>query len=96
MRWRIAQRMILLIDARITWLVDVMPTFAEPDAWKVHTLRNVVGAVTEDSLAVERLYWVSNFYVPFVNQTEDQYRLESLSGSIGSLISAQQSKFRPG
>ncbi|KAF9063678.1 hypothetical protein BDP27DRAFT_1426692 [Rhodocollybia butyracea] len=48
--------MILLIDARITWLVEVMPMFAEPDAWKVHTLRNVVGAVTEDPLAVERLY----------------------------------------
>ncbi|KAF9038395.1 hypothetical protein BDP27DRAFT_1435480 [Rhodocollybia butyracea] len=57
MRWRIAQHMILLIDARITWLVEVMPMFAEPDAWKVHTLRNVVGAVTEDPLAVEQLYW---------------------------------------
>ncbi|KAF9069384.1 hypothetical protein BDP27DRAFT_1520119 [Rhodocollybia butyracea] len=34
MRWRIAQRMILLIEARITWLVEVMPTFGDPDAWK--------------------------------------------------------------
>ncbi|KAF9062881.1 hypothetical protein BDP27DRAFT_1406083 [Rhodocollybia butyracea] len=56
MRWRIAQRMILLIEARITWLVEVMPTFGDPDAWKVHSLRNVVGAVTEDFLAGERLY----------------------------------------
>ncbi|KAF9060377.1 hypothetical protein BDP27DRAFT_1181571, partial [Rhodocollybia butyracea] len=56
MRWRIAQRMILLIEAWITWLVEVMPTFTEPDAWRVHTLRNVVGAITEDPLAVERLY----------------------------------------
>ncbi|KAF9059643.1 hypothetical protein BDP27DRAFT_1371270 [Rhodocollybia butyracea] len=56
MRWRIAQRMILLVEAQITWLTEVLPTFAEPDAWKVHTLRNVVGAVTEDPLAVERLY----------------------------------------
>ncbi|KAF9059369.1 hypothetical protein BDP27DRAFT_1431468 [Rhodocollybia butyracea] len=55
-KWRIAQRMILLIEARITWLVEVMPTFGDPDAWKVHSLCNVVGAVTEDSLAVERLY----------------------------------------
>ncbi|KAF9048135.1 hypothetical protein BDP27DRAFT_1197229, partial [Rhodocollybia butyracea] len=56
MRWRIAQHMILLIEAWITWLVEVMPTFTEPDAWQVHTLRNVVGAITEDPLAVERLY----------------------------------------
>ncbi|KAF9073009.1 hypothetical protein BDP27DRAFT_1196165, partial [Rhodocollybia butyracea] len=56
MRWGIAQRMILLVEVQITWLTEVLPTFAEPDAWKVHTLRNVVGAVTEDPLAVERLY----------------------------------------
>ncbi|KAF9029391.1 hypothetical protein BDP27DRAFT_1203997, partial [Rhodocollybia butyracea] len=56
MRWHIAQRMILFIEVQITWLVDVKPTFAEPDAWKVHSLCNIVGAVTEDSLVVERLY----------------------------------------
>lgn len=60
MRWRIAQHMILLVEARIIWLNEVQPTFTEPDAWKVHTLRNVVGAITEDPLEVERLYCVSN------------------------------------
>lgn len=59
MRWRIAQRMILLLEARITWLIEVKPTFSEPNAYKVHSLRNVVGAITEDPLAVERLYRVS-------------------------------------
>jgi hypothetical protein len=67
MRWRIAQRMILLVEAQITWLTEVLPTFAEPDAWKVHTLRNVVGAVTEDPLAVERLYRVSCFMFLLLN-----------------------------
>ncbi|KAF9069383.1 hypothetical protein BDP27DRAFT_1421018 [Rhodocollybia butyracea] len=56
MRWHIAQRMILLVEAQIVWLNEVQPTFTEPDAWKVHTLRNVVGTITEDPLEVERLY----------------------------------------
>ncbi|KAF9062004.1 hypothetical protein BDP27DRAFT_1428352 [Rhodocollybia butyracea] len=72
MRWRIAQQMILFIKVQITWLVDVKLTFAEPDAWKVHSLRNVVGAVTEDSLVVERLYRISG--------TREHYKSGGMGG----------------
>ncbi|KAF9059920.1 hypothetical protein BDP27DRAFT_1430714 [Rhodocollybia butyracea] len=76
MRWRIAQQMILFIKAQITWLVDVKPTFAEPDAWKVHSLHNVVGAVTEDSLVVERLYRAG---IPAFGHSDSRLRQDTLN-----------------
>ncbi|KAF9033686.1 hypothetical protein BDP27DRAFT_1435884 [Rhodocollybia butyracea] len=56
MTWRLAQRLVLLLEAEITWLVSVKPTSTVPQTWKVHDLRNVVGTISDDPLAVDRLF----------------------------------------
>ncbi|KAF9065616.1 hypothetical protein BDP27DRAFT_1424702 [Rhodocollybia butyracea] len=42
MIWRLAQRLVLLLEAEIMWIISVKPTFTTPDAWKCHHLRNVL------------------------------------------------------
>lgn len=60
MIWRLAQRLVLLLEARILWLVSVKPNFTVAETWKVRdNLKNVVGAISDDPLAVDRLFRVS-------------------------------------
>lgn len=74
MIWRLAQRIVLLLEAEITWIVSVKPTFTEPEAWKVrHDLRNVVGAITDDPLAVDRLFRVSVVQLQLVSESYELF-----------------------
>lgn len=59
MVWRIAQRVSLELDARITWLQKIAEKFTNAHAWKVPETLMVIGCVTEDPFIVENCYRVS-------------------------------------
>lgn len=59
MTWRLAQRICLELDGRITWLAVIEPEFTKPSAFKVPAPLNVVGAITDRADFAEACYRVS-------------------------------------
>lgn len=57
--WRLAQVNFLELEARILWLTSVKPIYMVENSWETHSLRNVVGAVTDRLNTAESLFRVS-------------------------------------
>lgn len=63
MVWRIAQRILLELDAHMTWLQLVAPQFNGPhSSWEVPGIRPVVGTITDRPEVTENCYRVSRFF----------------------------------
>ncbi|KAJ3757805.1 hypothetical protein EV360DRAFT_83679 [Lentinula raphanica] len=50
------QRCCLKLDARITWVQSVAPSWGQMEAWRVPKLREVVGAISSQPLIVESCF----------------------------------------
>lgn len=60
MVWRISQRLLLELDARITWLQLIAPVFLGPhSSWETRPLCSVVGALASRPDIAENCYRVS-------------------------------------
>lgn len=57
--WCLAQVNFLELEARILWLTSVKPIYMVENSWETHSLRNVVGAVTDRLNTAESLFRVS-------------------------------------
>ncbi|KAF9062619.1 hypothetical protein BDP27DRAFT_1368729 [Rhodocollybia butyracea] len=56
MMWHIAQCVGLELDARITWVLHMEPTFTKVMAWKVPAMFSVVGTLTDWLNVAENCY----------------------------------------
>lgn len=65
MAWCICQRNILELDAYITWMVHVKPTWGEAHSWRTDKPRSVVGAITDKPDLAENCFRVSLFSVQY-------------------------------
>lgn len=66
MVWRIAQRILLELQGRVTWLQLIEPVFMELGAlelWELPPTRSIVGAITDRPEIVESCYCVCASYL---------------------------------
>ncbi|KAJ3816452.1 hypothetical protein F5880DRAFT_1512651, partial [Lentinula raphanica] len=56
MIFAMCQRCCLELDARITWVQSVAPSWGQMEAWRVPKLREVVGAISSQPLIVESCF----------------------------------------
>jgi hypothetical protein len=59
MCWCICQRNILELDAYVTWIQRVKPTWGQAHSWRTTSLRSVVGCVTDQPDLAESCFRVS-------------------------------------
>lgn len=62
MIWTICQRIVLELDARITWLRDVESIWNQTSVSKIVETRNVIGALTDSPEHAEHLFRVSSSF----------------------------------
>lgn len=91
MVWRIAQHILLELDAHITWLQLVAPQFMGPhSSWEVPDIRSVVGTLTDRPEVTENCYQVSYFFLSthcLINQLLLCFSVVFLFGSIAHCLS---------
>ncbi|KAJ3718784.1 hypothetical protein C8R42DRAFT_643851 [Lentinula raphanica] len=56
MIWCICQRNLLQMDAFITWMLFIEPSWGKSEAWKTHPLRPVIGTITDQPLIAEQCF----------------------------------------
>lgn len=56
MAWCICQRNILELDAYITWMLRVKPSWGKAHSWRTNAIRSVVGAITDETDLAENCF----------------------------------------
>ncbi|KAJ3831956.1 hypothetical protein F5878DRAFT_667016, partial [Lentinula raphanica] len=56
MIWCICQRNLLQMDAFITWMLFIDPSWGKADAWRTQPLRPVIGTITDQPLIAEQCF----------------------------------------